>query len=146
MKLLSFLLVEGVWDQREGWLLAGSLLRPFSKTASCWCRWQKILTSLSTIWCLPRHSTGNLFVFGSPDWHLQKPIRGGFWIDRDQVPDILYMAPDEKDCLRDLGVRVSTDLTFATQRDTTVETSSRMSWWALRTFRRRGRYLMLTVL
>ena len=41
-----------------------------------------------------------------------------FWLDREAAPDILYLAPDggpieEKDCLRDLGVRVSTDLTFS---------------------------------
>ena len=78
--------------------------------------------------------------------------RGGrFWVDRDSAPDILYMAPDggpieEKECLRDLGVRVSTDLTFSTQVEVTVESGSRMAGWALRTFRRRGRHLMLTVL
>ena len=43
-----------------------------------------------------------------------------FWPDRDSAPDILYLAPDggpieEKDTLRDLGVRVSTDLTFGDQ-------------------------------
>jgi hypothetical protein len=61
------------------------------------------------------------------------------------------MAPDggpieEKDCLRDLGVRLSTDLTFSTQIDMVVESGSRMAGWALRTFRRRGRGLMLTIL
>ena len=74
-----------------------------------------------------------------------------FWTDRDAAPDILYLAPDgspieEKDCLRDLGVRVSTDLTFSTQIDLTVESGSRMAGWALRTFRGRGRQLMLTLL
>ena len=52
----------------------------------------------------------------------------------------------KKDCLRDLGVRVSTDLTFTAQIDMTVQAGSRMSGWALRTFRRRGRQLMLTIL
>ena len=66
-----------------------------------------------------------------------------FWLDRDTAPDILYMAPDggpieEKDCLRDLGVRVSTDLTFSTQIDMVVESGSCMAGWALRTFRRSG--------
>jgi hypothetical protein len=74
-----------------------------------------------------------------------------FWMDRDAAPDILYMAHDggpieEKDCLRDWGVRVSTDLTFSTQIDMVVESGSRMAGWALRTFRRRGRGLMLTIL
>ena len=64
---------------------------------------------------------------------------------------ILYMAPDgspieEKDCLRDLGVKVSTDLSFTAQIDITVEAGTRMAGWALRTFRRRGKQLMLTVL
>jgi ribonuclease P/MRP protein subunit RPP40 len=41
-----------------------------------------------------------------------------FWLDRESAPDILYMAPDggpieEKECHRDLEVRVSTDLTFS---------------------------------
>jgi hypothetical protein len=43
-----------------------------------------------------------------------------FWVDRESAPDILFMAPDggpieEKDSLRDLGVRVSTDLSFSAQ-------------------------------
>ena len=74
-----------------------------------------------------------------------------FWLDRESAPDILYMAPDggpieEKDSLRDLGVRVSTDLSFSTQIEMTVSAGSRMAGWALRTFRRRGRQLMLTLL
>ena len=61
------------------------------------------------------------------------------------------MAPDgspieEKEDLRDLGVRVSTDLTFSSQISSAVQAGSCMAGWALRTFRGRGRYLMLTVL
>ena len=74
-----------------------------------------------------------------------------FWVDRDKAPDILYMAPDggpieEKDCLRDLGVRISTDLTFNMQINKVVEAGSRMAGWSLRIFRSRGRLLMLTIL
>ena len=74
-----------------------------------------------------------------------------FWVDRDTAPDILYMAPDggpieEKESLRDLGVRMCTDLTFSEQIDLTVESGTRMAGWALRTFRGRNRYLMLTIL
>ena len=74
-----------------------------------------------------------------------------FWMDRDTAPDILYMAPDgspieEKDSLRDLGVCVSTDLSFSEQIEKVVESGTRMAGWALRTFRRRGRNLMLTLL
>ena len=74
-----------------------------------------------------------------------------FWLDREDAPDILSMAPDggpieEKHRLRDLGVRMTTDLTFCEQIDTVVESASRMAGWSLRTFRRRGRGLMLTLL
>ena len=74
-----------------------------------------------------------------------------FWLDRQSAPDILYLAPDggpieEKDSLRDLGVRMSTDLTFSEQVDLTVESGSRMAGWALRTFRGRTRYMMITIL
>ena len=49
-----------------------------------------------------------------------------FWTNREAAPDILYMAPDggpieEKECLRDLGVKVSTDLSFTAEIDITVE-------------------------
>ena len=64
---------------------------------------------------------------------------------------ILYMAPDggpieEKECLKDLGVRISNDLSFSTQIDLTVDSASRMSGWVFRTFRRRSKDLMLTLL
>ena len=74
-----------------------------------------------------------------------------FWMDRDRVPDILYLAPDggpieEKESLRDLGVIINTDFTFSVQIDRVVESGSRMAGWVLRTFRRRGKELMLTLL
>ena len=74
-----------------------------------------------------------------------------FWPTREDAPDILYMAPDgspieEKESLRDLGVRVSTDLTFSEQINLAVQSGNCMAGWALRTFRGRGRHLMLTVL
>ena len=74
-----------------------------------------------------------------------------FWHDRDKAPDILYMGPDggpieEKSCLRDLGVMISSDLSFSSQVELTVERGRNMTGWALWTFRRRGRYLMLTIL
>ena len=54
-----------------------------------------------------------------------------FWTNREEVPDIMYLAPvvgpiEEKDCLRDLGVMFSTDLTFSTQIEVCVESASRM--------------------
>ena len=48
--------------------------------------------------------------------------------------------------LRDLGVRISCDLTFTNQVEITVESGRQMAGWAIRTFRRRGRHLMLTTL
>jgi hypothetical protein len=74
-----------------------------------------------------------------------------FWADRSAAPDILYMAPDggpieEKDCTRDLGVQVGTDLMFSTQVDSAVAAGSRMAGWVLRTFRHRSRGVMLTLL
>jgi hypothetical protein len=74
-----------------------------------------------------------------------------FWADRSAAPDILYMAPDggpieEKDCTRDLGVQVGTDLMFTAQVDREVAAGSRMAGWIMRTFRHRGRSVMLTLL
>ena len=74
-----------------------------------------------------------------------------FWPEREKAPDILYMAPDggpieEKECLRDLGVRISTDLSFGDQIDLVVQSGSQMAGWALRTFRSRERGVMLTLL
>ena len=67
-----------------------------------------------------------------------------FWADMSAAPDILYMAPDggpieEKDCTRDLGVQVGTDLMFSDQMDHAVVAGSRMAGWVLRSFRHRGR-------
>ena len=55
-----------------------------------------------------------------------------FRADRSAAPDILYMAPDsgpieEKDCTRDLGVQVSTDLMYNNQVDHAVAAGSRMA-------------------
>ena len=74
-----------------------------------------------------------------------------FWVDRDSAPDFDYLAPgggkiEEKDSLRDLGVRVSSDLKFSYQIDLAVSSANCMVGWALRTFRGRGKYLMLTIL
>ena len=43
-----------------------------------------------------------------------------FWMNRDLAPNVLFMAPDggpieEKETLRDLGVQISTNLTFSAQ-------------------------------
>ena len=74
-----------------------------------------------------------------------------FWPNRHKAPDMLYMAPDggpieEKECVRDLGVRMSTDLSFREQIDMVVQSGSHMAGWVLRTFRNRGMRVMLTLL
>ena len=63
-----------------------------------------------------------------------------FWVDKEAAPDILYQAPDggpieEKDCLRDLGLRIRSDLSFPQQIALTNESGRKMLGWALRIFR-----------
>ena len=47
--------------------------------------------------------------------------------------------------MRDLGVEMANDLTFNLHIENTVAGASRLIGWAMRTFRRRSRHLMLTV-
>ena len=66
-------------------------------------------------------------------------------------PDFTYTAPDStgispKADLRDLGVRLSSDLTFNLQVKKVITTSSQMVGWGLRTFRSRGRHIMMVLL
>ena len=73
-----------------------------------------------------------------------------FWLDRDTAPDILHLGPDggpieEKESLRDHGVLVSTQLTFSEQIDKVIGSATKMAGWVLRTFRRRGKSIMLTL-
>ena len=52
----------------------------------------------------------------------------------------------EKQCLHDLWVLVSTNLSFCEQIDKAVGSATRMAGLVLRTFRRRSRDLMITLL
>ena len=59
-----------------------------------------------------------------------------------------YLAPDgsiikTKESLRDLGVRIDSNLSFTEQIDTAVQLGKQMAGWALRTLRRRERYIRL---
>jgi hypothetical protein len=61
------------------------------------------------------------------------------------------IAPDgspieQKECLRDLGLEISSQHSFQTQIDTVIQSGSRMAGWSLRMFWRKGRYLRLTLL
>ena len=73
-----------------------------------------------------------------------------FWARPEDAPDFSYLAPDDvniavKSSLRDLGVEVSSDLTFKIHITKTVTAASRLVGWGLRTFRRRGFGLMKTL-
>ena len=73
-----------------------------------------------------------------------------FWPGKNVTPDIKYNGPDgvvieEKDHLRDLGVEISSDLTFAVHIQNVVTSSSKLAGWALRTFRRRSKMVMMTI-
>ena len=70
--------------------------------------------------------------------------------DTDSAPSFQYTAPDttpieQKDNLRDLGVRLSSDLSFSLQIEKAVTSASQMVGWGLRTFRGRSSYLLLTL-
>ena len=60
------------------------------------------------------------------------------------------MAPDgspieEKSQLRDLGVQLSSDLSFSDHINNTISAANKMVGMVLRTFRRRSRFLMITI-
>ena len=70
---------------------------------------------------------------------------------QDKALNHQYVAPDNsviqvKDNLRDLGVQISTDLTFNLHIETIITSAARLAGWGLRTFRRRGRSTMKTIL
>ena len=73
-----------------------------------------------------------------------------FWPGRMEVPEQQYLGPDSqpietKDHLRDLGVELSSDLSFKVHIQKTISSSSKLVGWALRTFRRRSKLVMMTI-
>ena len=52
---------------------------------------------------------------------------------------------EEKEHLRDLGVELSSDLTFSIHIDNIVSDASRLVGWIMRTFRRRSKGVMITL-
>ena len=73
-----------------------------------------------------------------------------YWPKQDSKPDFSYRSPDgtkieERDHLRDLGVEMSSDLTFTVHIKNSVSAANRLVVWALRTFRRRSKLIMLTI-
>ena len=73
-----------------------------------------------------------------------------FWPDKSKKPPFQYLSPDgqeieEKQHLRDLGVELSNDLSFSLHIENTVAGANKLVGWALRSFRRRTRYVMMTI-
>ena len=67
-----------------------------------------------------------------------------------QKPDLNYTSPDgsvikEKEHLRDLGVEMASDLTFNLHIGKTVSAANQLVGWALRTFTKRSKLVMLTI-
>ena len=52
---------------------------------------------------------------------------------------------EKKKDLRDLGVQVSSDLSFSIHIQNTVASANQLIGWAMRTFRRRSRLVMMTI-
>ena len=74
-----------------------------------------------------------------------------YWADPDKAPTFNYLAPDSqpievKSDLRDLGVRISSNLSFDIHIENTVTAASKLVGWGLRTFAGRSRLVILTLL
>ena len=71
-------------------------------------------------------------------------------VDQAAAPVYQYLSPSQSSIevrydLRDLGVRLSCDLTFNLQIDKVVTTASQLVGWGLRTFRGRSSHLLITL-
>ena len=70
--------------------------------------------------------------------------------NKESAPNFQYEGPDssdiaQKDNLRDLGVRLSSNLSFSLQVEKAVSAASQMVGWGMRTFRGRSSFLLLTL-
>ena len=73
-----------------------------------------------------------------------------FWPNPSIAPKFDYLGPDgevieQKESLKDLGVYLSSDLSFKLQVEKTVSAASKLAGWGLRTFRRRSLGTMKTI-
>ena len=73
-----------------------------------------------------------------------------YTVGGNPAPTYNYLAPDnspieQKDNLRDLGVRLSSNLSFSLQVEKAANSASQMVGWGLRTFRGRSSFLLLTL-
>ena len=74
-----------------------------------------------------------------------------YWADPEKAPNHQYLAPngqpiEVKSDLRDLGVRLSSTLSFSIHIQATVAAASKLVGWGLRTFGSRSRGVMLTLM
>ena len=72
------------------------------------------------------------------------------WPNPSLAPDFDYVGPDGatievKDSLKDLGIYLSSDLSFKLQVEKVVTSASKLAGWGLRTFRRRGSATMRSI-
>ena len=79
-----------------------------------------------------------------------KFVRLRFWPGKASTPEFQYLSPDntpieEKQHLRDLGVEISSDLSFTIHIENTVTAANRLVGWTMRTFRRRSKVVMMTI-
>ena len=73
-----------------------------------------------------------------------------YWPGRLAKPDDPYLDPEgqpieEKSHLRDLGVEMGNDCTFLAHIENTVAAGNKLAGWALRSFQRRSKHVMLTI-
>ena len=74
-----------------------------------------------------------------------------YWSNQANAPAFQYISPDNKPIevksnLRDLGVQLSSSLNFSIHVENTITAASKLVGWGLRTFRGRGRKVMLTLM
>ena len=73
-----------------------------------------------------------------------------FWPRQGDPPEFKYRGPDSNEIevkkdLRDLGVQISSDLTFKLHVEKTVAAATKLTGWGLRTFRRRSCNIMRSI-
>ena len=73
-----------------------------------------------------------------------------YWPGKIPKPACPYLDPqgrdiEERSDLRDLGVQMANDCTFSTHIEKTVAAGNKLVGWALRSFRRRSKHVMLSI-
>ena len=112
--------------------------RPCSNVADC----QKLQEDLQSIY---GWATDVNMIFNSEKFECLR-----FWPGKSGTEEFDYLAPDGspiavKNSLRDLGVIVSSDLSFSEQIQNAVCSANKLIGWALRSFRRRSSLTMITI-